>query len=324
MTQSFYLTTEQSLPKVFPEIIQPFWQARVTELTFEGVDGVEIYAAYVIHPEAKGSIVVSGGRTEAGVKFKELFYDLYQNGYSVFTADHRGQGLSGRLTEDKERGYVDTFDNYVVDFKKFYDETVVPNSQSKPFLLCHSMGSAIGALYAMEHPDDFQKIVLGSPMFGVAAPIGPGVARVLINLLKWFNKGLSNLPWYFPGQGPFEFLAFDKNNIVQSEIRYDIHLNVFKDYPNTRLGGVTLDWLEKALIAMEKIRNNAAQITTPTLMIQAEGDTIIDNSTHRPACDAMPHCTFVSIPDARHELFMELDKYRTPTLEKALAFFAEK
>ncbi len=321
MTQPIYLTQEHDLPQKFPEIIEPFWQENVVETQVTGKGDVPIFAAYLIHPEAKGSIVISGGRTEAGVKFKELFYDLYQNGYSVFTADHRGQGLSGRMLEDKERGYIETFDLYVDDFKRFYDEIVIPNSQQKPFLLCHSMGSAIGALYGIRYPDDFARVVLGSPMFGIAGPITQDQARKVINLVKWVNGVLSKTPWYFPGQKPFEDVSFENNQIVQSPIRYGIHQKVFDDYPDAKLGGVTVAWLDQALVAMESILENASKMTSPTLIIQAEGDSIIDNTSHQPVCDAMPNCTFKSIPNARHELFMEQDKYRTPTLEMAIQFF---
>lgn len=324
MTHPIDLTQEHELPQVFAKTIVPFWKENVVETRLEGKNGVSLFAAYLIHPQAKGSIVVSGGRTEAGVKFKELFYDLYQNGYSVFTVDHRGQGLSGRMLKDTERGFVETFDIYVDDFKTFYDDIVMPNSQHKPYLLAHSMGSAIGALYGIRHPNDFQRIVLGSPMFGIAGPITQDQARKVINVVKWTNNLLSKTPWYFPGQKPFEDVPFNENHIVQSEIRYNIHKSVFDDYPKARLGGVTVAWLDQALVAMEKILAEAHKLTAPTLVIQAEGDTIIDNSSHQPVCDAMPNCTFKSIPNARHELFMELDQYRTPTLEMAIRFFQQE
>ncbi|MCY7297151.1 alpha/beta fold hydrolase [Alteromonas sp. a30] len=321
MTSSIYLTKEHDLPQVFPNIIEPFWEQNVVETRFEGENGIQIFAAYLIHPTPKGSIVISGGRTEAGVKFKELFYDLYQNGYSVFTADHRGQGLSGRMLKDPERGYVENFDLYVKDFKTFYDSIVLPNSKTLPFLLCHSMGSTIGALYAIKYPKDFQRIVFSSPMFGIAGPITQEQARKVISVVKRINRLFSRTPWYFFGQKPYANEFFITNNIVQSEIRFNIHNNVFKEYPASRLGGVTVDWLDQALIAMDKILQQAHKITTPVLLIQAEGDSIIDNTSHQPVCSAMPNCLFEVIPGARHELFMEQDQYRTPTLEKALQFF---
>ena len=38
------------------------------------------------------------------------------------THDHRGQGLSGRMLDNPQPGYVESFDDYVQDFKQFYDE----------------------------------------------------------------------------------------------------------------------------------------------------------------------------------------------------------
>ncbi|UAA39209.1 alpha/beta fold hydrolase [Paraneptunicella aestuarii] len=324
MNNTIKLTQESELATKFPNIIEPFWDEHVTKMHFDGVKGVSIFAAYVVHPEAKGSIVLSGGRTEAAVKYKELIYDLYQNGYSVFTADHRGQGQSGRMNNNPNKGYVDDFQDYVTDFKTFYDEIVAPNSAHKPMLLCHSMGSAIGALYLITHPDDFAKATLGSPMFGIKAPIPLPVAKVIISAGLGLNSIVSSSPWYFIGQGNYKYQGFDGNPITQSQARYDIHNQVFEDYPETRLGGVTMHWLSKALFAMNYILENADKIKTPTLVLQAGADSIIDNKSHKPVCDRIPQCRFEIINKARHELLMEKDEYRNPALQKALSFFAEE
>ena len=112
-----------------------------------------------MHPEASASVVISSGRIESLVKYKELVYELYQNGYSVFIHDHRGQGMSGRLALNLQIGYVSDFDDYLQDLNIFVEQVVKPNSVAQLKLLCHSMGSAIGALYCLAHPEDFEQVV---------------------------------------------------------------------------------------------------------------------------------------------------------------------
>ncbi len=45
--------------------------------------------------DEKAAIVISSGRTECMFKYEETIYDLYEEGYSVYIHDHRGQGFSG-------------------------------------------------------------------------------------------------------------------------------------------------------------------------------------------------------------------------------------
>ena len=61
------------------------------------------------------AIVVVNGRIECTYKYQELFYDLYRQGYNIYSYDHRGQGLSDRLVKNHDIGYVEEFDDYVQD-----------------------------------------------------------------------------------------------------------------------------------------------------------------------------------------------------------------
>ncbi|WP_438876507.1 alpha/beta fold hydrolase, partial [Bacillus cereus group sp. Bce039] len=60
-------------------------------------------------------IIIVNGRIESACKYQELFYDLFHQGYDIYSFDHRGQGLSERLIADPQMGYVEQFDDYVRD-----------------------------------------------------------------------------------------------------------------------------------------------------------------------------------------------------------------
>ncbi|MBT4882816.1 MAG: alpha/beta fold hydrolase, partial [Glaciecola sp.] len=124
-------------------------------------DGVECAFAMVLCQTAtpnsasctalkkRQTLVISSGRVESYVKYKEVIFDLYHAGFDIFIMDHRGQGLSQRSSPNPMHGYIDDFQQYVDDLLCFVDE-VVYQYCAQPLLLCHSMGSTIGALAILQ------------------------------------------------------------------------------------------------------------------------------------------------------------------------------
>ena len=321
MQKNYTLSTEQSLESSFSEIINPFWQDRVKSDEFAGVDDISIRYAYILHPKAIASVVISSGRIESLVKYKELVFDLYQNGYSVFIHDHRGQGLSGRLINNLQMGYVEDFDDYVKDLKTFVEQVVKPNSKAQIKLLCHSMGGAIGALYCLAHPDDFKQVAFSAPMFGIRPSMPDWLGNVLVNTSIGANRLLSKEASYFIGQQDYVNRPFAGNPLTQSEIRYAIFRQEYEDNPQIKLGGVTGHWLKAAAQAMNKMEQLAQQFPIPALVIQAGADKVVDNKRQDRVSLRLANSQKIVLDDARHELLMEKDCYRQPCLRAILDFF---
>ena len=211
----------------YQEYIQPFWQEQVTQGMLQVDAGVNVAFAYVLHPEPIGSVVISSGRIEAYIKYKELVFELYQQGYSVFIHDHRGQGLSARMTPNPHQGYIEDFEQYVQDFRAFYQQVIEANSQTPPMLICHSMGSAIGALYVLQHPNDFSKVVFCAPMFGLRPALPEWIGSLLVAAHNLYNGLRSQTPLYFWGQGDFQPESFANNQLTHSQVRYRTFLKEY-------------------------------------------------------------------------------------------------
>ncbi|MBP0604213.1 alpha/beta fold hydrolase [Aeromonas sanarellii] len=318
------LTTEHKVPALYQQTLPDFWRQHAVEGAFKGKDGITIRYAALRQAKVDRAILIVNGRVESYLKYQELAWDLWRQGYSLYLIDHRGQGLSGRMLADPEKGYVDQFDDYVVDLKQFHDEVIAQDKPAKLFLLAHSMGGAISARYLERWPDDIQAAVLSSPMMGInlgGLPkwLAKGLAATMGKVGGWFGEAP-----YGPGQGPYEDHGFADNELTHSEARYQAFRQVYAQHPQIRLGGATAHWIHQGIAGSDAAVADAGAIKTPLLVLQAGDDSVVDNAAQDAFC-ANARCEGgkpLRIEGAWHELFIEADPQRQAALNATLAFFA--
>lgn len=314
-------TRESELIDALATRINPFWHDEVTTGYFAGKDGIDVHYAWCKPADAHATIVISSGRIESLLKYKELIYDLYQQGFAVFIADHRGQGLSGRMTHDPQHGYVGDFADYVDDLITFTNTIVAPNQAGERYLLCHSMGGAIGALTLLKDPELFSKAALCSPMFGVRPALPGWLSSLLIRAGLAFNRMRKLESGYFFGQTPYIAFPYALNKLTHSETRYRLFRDLYDRERQIQLGGVTTEWLAAAIRAMDTIEQRAGEITTPVLLVSATEDKIIDNRRQLRVAEKMPAAKVIEIDGAYHEIFAESDEYRDQLLHEVIGYF---
>src|SRR5258707_14511737 len=82
-----------------------------------GAGGVRLRAAlFPPQGRARGSIILSGGRTEPIEKYYETIADFTERGFVVLAHDWRGQGLSARELPDRLKGHARRYNAYLADF----------------------------------------------------------------------------------------------------------------------------------------------------------------------------------------------------------------
>jgi len=236
--------------------------------------------------------------------------------------DHRGQGLSGRMTVNPHQGYIDDFQHYVDDICHFIDAVVSPHQRGPLNLLCHSMGSAIGALTILQRPGQFNRVVFGSPMFGIRPALPGWLAKALIGINRCANWLLSGSSGYFFGQRDYHADEFTVNRLTSSEIRYQLFRNLYAEQPEIQLGGVTPQWLAAASAAMWQVEQHAQQITLPALVFSAGDDTVVDNKRQQRVVANMPDAEYILVEGARHEILIETDAIRQPVMKRIFDFFS--
>lgn len=326
---------------------------------FGGAGSAKIhYRLYQHRHERHGAIVLVPGRTEGLVLYQELIHDLVRNGWSVYIHDHRGQGFSQRLlADDATIGYVEDFNDYVADLAAFIAGPVREaraDSKRPVFLLAHSMGGAISALYLQTpRSDGIAAAALVTPMMEpwVASGTSPGVAERLVD--NYCEKRSS------PHGGPLGRLLANRyadgapfddeyaelrqkgfgtdNNLTHSAVRFARHWEAHDQArcagadcgaPNAKVGGVSFRWLNQACIGSQQARSEAAgRIRLPVLLLQGEADTVVKPSAQKTFCKHLNtgtgpgYCVGLRIPQARHAIFIEADAYRVPALNAVLGFF---
>ncbi|EJS86842.1 putative lysophospholipase L2, partial [Pasteurella multocida subsp. multocida str. Anand1_buffalo] len=92
-------------------------------------------------------VILVNGRAENLLKWTELAYDFYQQGYDVLVFDHRGQGYSQRLLPDHEKGYIDEFRFYADDMAILLAKISALYPYENQHILAHSLGALISTYY---------------------------------------------------------------------------------------------------------------------------------------------------------------------------------
>lgn len=142
--------------------IAALWQTR-QEGFVKGTEKKKIYWCKLTNPEHKKAVLIVNGRIESSWKYQELFYDLYRQGYDVYSFDHRGQGLSDRLLSDSDMGHVYDFTDYIDDMDVVIKQHDLKQYQ-QCFIIAHSMGGAIATRYLQTHPEHpFTGLILSAP-----------------------------------------------------------------------------------------------------------------------------------------------------------------
>lgn len=314
----YNLTTETDLKNsTYQQNIENFFKKGIQGF-FKGKEGIKIYYRIFEQPSSNKAILISTGRTESFIKYKELIFDLYNNGYSIYIHDHRGQGLSDRMTKDPEMGYIDNFQFYVDDMKYFYNNYLKPKKYQKKYLLSHSMGGAIGVTYLEQNVNDFNAAVFSSPMLGLNPPI--------CNIINLFN---TDTPKYAIGQTKYkdDQIKFEENSLTGSKLRYNRAIQAYAEVPEARLGGVTYNWLSESCKQFDYIYRNINKIQTPFIIFSAENEEVVNPSAHQDFIDEakrqQKNCNAFLVKNAQHELFIEKDKQRIATINKTLDFYSE-
>jgi alpha-beta hydrolase superfamily lysophospholipase len=273
---------------------------------FTGADDARLRAAlFPAKGTVRGSVVLSGGRTEPIEKYYEVIGELNGRGFAVLAHDWRGQGLSQRLLPDRLRGHASGASDFVADYAALIAafETRLP----KPWLAVgHSMGGCLTALVLSRGERRFAGAVLSAPMLGLyTTPIPPPLARLLAGALTLIGVGGGSTPGG-------DAASFETNILTHDPRRYARNVGLVAAHPDLALGAPTWGWLAFAFSAMHELQTGAGvpKVEIPVTIVAAGEDRIIDNAGTRLVASRFPNGRYVEAAGSFHEVLQETDEIR--------------
>jgi len=252
---------------------------------FKGVRDANIYfQSWLPEGESKAALLFVHGLAEHSGRYGNVINHFVPLGYAVYGIDHLGHGKS-----EGERGHVKRFDDYTNTLKVYFD-MVREWQPGKPiFLVGHSMGGLIGAVYLLDHQTELAGAVLSGPAVKIPGDVTPATI--------FMGKMLSAL---IPG---FGLIGLEANGVSRDP-------GVVQAYvgdPLVHKGKMTARLAAEMLQAMRTIGDQAARITLPILIVQGSADKLVNPAGARMLYDAVSSADKeIKIYDGLyHEVFNE-------------------
>ncbi len=312
---------ESDYPQIMEQEVKALWQQR-NEGYFQGKENKNLFWISLTSPQHSKALLVINGRSEATWKYQELFYHFFQLGYDIFSFDHRGQGLSDRITSNPHMGHVERFSDYVDDMESFINTLELSRYQQR-YLLAHSMGGTIATRYLQTKAmHNFNSVALSAPMFGVnLAPflrvIAPYLAQVVTALLP--------KPTYITKNRDYHPKPFEANPLTSSRVRYTWFRDLYEEIPQLKLGGPSSQWSWQNLTAAKACIKEAHKIRLPLLLLQSADDVVVHNEAQDSFMEKLqqvnPDATMKIIKGSQHEVLFESDALRNEALHEIQRFF---
>lgn len=222
------------------------------EYLFETADHSKLYAQSWRPQNPLGVIVIVHGYAEHGGRYRWAALQFADRGFAVYTLDLRGHGKSSGV-----RNMVQSFEDYLADLAAFL-EKVRSEEPNKPlFLLGHSLGSAIVALFTIRY-----KPLLSGLITSGAFLMNRNIPKILVQLVILVGRLMPKLPAMFLDA---ETLSRDPKIV-----------NAYKADPLIGSGDIRVGTIAKVLKAIVEISNRMNEIEVPLLIMHGTADRSAD------------------------------------------------
>lgn len=235
------------------------------EGTFKGIRGATIYyQSWLPEGEPKAVLLIVHGLAEHSGRYMNVVNRFVPAGYAVYGVDHIGHGKSSGT-----RVYVERFEDYTDTLKTYFDMVSRWQPDKPVFLVGHSMGGLIGAVYLLDYQKELAGAVLSGPAVKVPGNVSPAVIFV--------GKVISAL---MPRMG---MIGLEAEGVSRDPAVVQAYIND----PLVCRGKVTARLSAEFLRAIRRVTAEAANMSLPILILQGSADRLVDPKGAQMLYDAV-------------------------------------
>ena len=255
------------------------------EHAFDGVDDVRIvYDVWTPGFTPRGVVILAHGLGEHARRYDHVAARFGREGLITYALDHRGHGRSGG-----KRVLVKDISEYTADFGTLVGIAAKDHPGLTRIVLGHSMGGGIVFAYGVEHPDDYDLMVLSGPAVAAQLAVSP--------LLGWVAKTMGTIAPGLPLQ------ALDASAVS----RDPAVVNAYNTDPLVYHGKIPGGVARALLVVGETMPQRAPSLTAPLLVVHGSDDRLIPVEGSRRLIEAVGSrdVELTVYPGLYHEVFNE-------------------
>ncbi|SHJ49407.1 Lysophospholipase, alpha-beta hydrolase superfamily [Paraburkholderia terricola] len=262
---------------------------RSTVTTSDGVD-LPLYRWPATAP-LRATVALLHGLAEHAGRYAALADRLSPAGIELVAVDLRGHGLA-----PGKRARIRRFDDYLLDAQALLDAAAT--SCAPLFLMGHSMGGAIAALYAIERLDASGRRLSGLILSSPALAPGHDVPRWMLGLSQWISR-------VWPG-----FPAMKIDAALLSRLQPVVNAN--RNDPLVHHGSIPARTGAELLLAMARIERGRASLRVPLLVYHGTADKLTEPEGSRAFGQhaGSPDKTLTLHEGSYHETMNDMDRDR--------------
>jgi alpha-beta hydrolase superfamily lysophospholipase len=256
-----------------------------TEHTFDGVGGVRIvYDVWTPDVTPRAVVILSHGFGEHARRYDHVAQRFGRDGLLTYALDHRGHGRSGG-----KRVVVKDISEFTGDFDTLVGIATHEHPGVPRIVLGHSMGGGIVFAYGVEHPDNYDLMVLSGPAVAAQTAVSP----LLACLAKTIGAIAPGLP----------LQQLDAGAVSRDPAVVDAYNTDPLVYHGKVPGGIA----RVLLLVGETMPQRAASLAAPLLVVHGSDDRLIpvEGSRQLVADVGSSDVELKIYPGLYHEVFNE-------------------